>query len=223
MSVNPFKNVKGNCTITNYKPAEDREKKAEDIKIDFVNGEAKMDKQTKEYLANNSSIFEALASLSGDKGKLERDDLNNAEKLKGIFNIEEVYKDWKAGGVRFVFGDKTELIIDFETAEEAQEKQVKENQAKLDKFNKKHSGKYNGVLSGNNVIITVAKETKAEKLINDLDIDPAVFFNSNEEYKVSGNEVLYNGAESTATDLAYKYTPNIKAGVVIYIPVDALK
>ena len=66
-----------------------------------------------------ATVFKAIASLGGNKDKVEAVDINSIDKLVGIHKIKQVAKDFKNGVARLIFDNGEQLRIDFETEEEA--------------------------------------------------------------------------------------------------------
>lgn len=139
-----FDNISGKCLITNYKPDKNRERKNGDFRL-FVDNGNTYAPTSLNYSAEKedfSAVSKAIASLSGDKDKLEIEDLNKIDMLKGIHKIKNIAKDLSAGIVRLIFDDGKELRLDFEKEDE----KYFDNAKWLHQFAEKIDDKYSNEL-----------------------------------------------------------------------------
>lgn len=115
-----FDNISGKCLITNYKPGKGKGEEVGNFRLYADNNEIFAPSKYNIGVKNEdfSVVSKAIASLAGDKDKLEVEDLNKIDMLKGIHKIKNIAKDLSAGIARLIFDDGKELRLDFEKENE---------------------------------------------------------------------------------------------------------
>ncbi len=250
MSTNNLPQIEGNCLITNYKPTysdeenyKERQHNVNDINIFVNNGQVEeVGALTRENIQKSDidfvTVFKAIASLGGDKDKVEAVDINSIDKLIGIHKIKQVAKDFKNGVARLIFDNGEQLRIDFETEEEAENpdyseeyrlNNVKYNEAAIAKVeslkNNEKICKYfdikmemdaKGNLTGR-VAITMKKSVDTDQIRTKLNLSEGAILDSNKELL----EQKYNEQKAnrffTPSGPQYDYL-TLEAGETIYLP-----
>lgn len=141
--------ISGDCTITNYDPADCNGNKKgyvsiinqkDEIAIKYGNGDKKVTKQIADFTDKKYSLFLAVAGLTDEDGEnsdkiiLSINDINAIDKLnqEDYDNVwfYDVIKDLKNGVIKFVnYANETLLRFDFKTREEMNPQSVNTKQA----------------------------------------------------------------------------------------------